>query len=51
VRELMESMRNWLDFRLRHLQALLDANIGYASLRRATDLDRGNIQHWIGGAS
>jgi outer membrane protein TolC len=39
LRELMESFRNWIDFRLRRVQALGDANIAWALLRRATDLD------------
>ena len=39
LRELMESFRTWVDFRLRHVQALGDANIAWATLRRATDLD------------
>jgi hypothetical protein len=35
----MESFRIWIDFRLRHVQAIGDANFAWAALRRATDLD------------
>ncbi len=39
LRELMESFRVWIDFRLRNVQAIGDANVAWAVLRRATDLD------------
>ncbi|HEX4457583.1 MAG TPA: TolC family protein [Polyangia bacterium] len=39
LREMMESFRSWVDWRLRHVQAIGDANIAWVVLRRATDLD------------
>jgi hypothetical protein len=45
VREMTDSFRQWTEWRIRHAQAVCDANISYAVLRRASDLDGDHVDH------